>query len=100
MTREHLTEDIRNVLSMARPPIDAANAERTRAAFRGLLHHVQAEPDAPERVTGCLAESVRVLESAGDAADEDTWDYARTCLEAALDFAQARSAVEVPPPSV
>lgn len=96
MTRDHLTEDIRNVLSMARPPVLPAQAPRTRAAFRNLLQHVQAEPDAPERVVGCLEESVRVLDAAGGDPDENTWDYARTCLEAALDFARARA--EVPPP--
>ena len=88
MTREHLTEDIRNVLALAAPPVDPALAGRVRAAFRGLLRHVEAEPGAPERVTSCLAESVRVLEQAEDGQDENAWDYARTCLEAALDFAR------------
>lgn len=87
MTRDHLIEDIRNVLQMAHPPVNAKQAQQIRSAFVGLHRHVGTEPDVPERVQSCLAESIRVLEQAGSEVDDSTWDYARTCLESALDFA-------------
>lgn len=89
MTREHLIEDIENVIELTRNRPDAADARHLRSAFSGLARHVESESDVPERVKGCLAESIRVLDRAGPTVDEDTWDYARACLEAALDFARA-----------
>ena len=100
MTRDHLIDDIRNVLQMADAPVSAAQAQRIRNAFLGLHRHVQAESDVPERVESCLAESIRVLEQAGSAIDESTWGYARACLEAALEFAGHPAPLEaqvVPP---
>lgn len=90
MTREHLVEDIENVIELARNRADSADdAVRLRNAFSGLARHVEGEAEVPERVRGCLTESIRVLDRAGDTVDDDTWDYARTCLEAALDFARS-----------
>jgi hypothetical protein len=86
MTREHLIEDIQNVLQMSR---EGGSPERLRQAFEGLYRHIRAERDAPERVCSCLEESVRVLSLADGPIDEGRWDYARTCLEAALDFVRA-----------
>ena len=88
MTREHLIEDLENVIALARQE-PGGDSRRLGAAFRGLVRHVEAEGAAPERVRNCMAESIRVLERSGDAADPDTWDYARACLEAALDYARA-----------
>ena len=87
MTREHLIEDIDNVIELARTRATQEDAERLRRAFAGLARHVEAEGDVPERVRACLAESLRVLDRAGPSVDEDTWDYARTCLEAAREYA-------------
>ena len=87
MTREHLIEDIDNVMELSRSRATAADAERLRLAFAGLARHVDAEGDVPERVRACLSESLRVLDRAGATVDEDTWDYARTCLEAAREYA-------------
>jgi hypothetical protein len=89
MTREHLIADIQNVIVLSRDRSGAVEGDRLRAAFDGLVRHVEQEGEAPERVTACLAESVRVLGLAGPTVDDDTWDYARTCLEAALDFARS-----------
>ena len=88
MTREHLIEDLENVIALAK---DRAGGDprRLRSAFAGLARHVEAEGGAPERVRNCLAESIRVLDRAGESPDDDTWDYARACLEAALDYARA-----------
>jgi hypothetical protein len=92
MTREHLIEDIRNVIAMVDDVEQGrAEAERVRRAFQGLYQHIRNESDVPEQVEHCLGESVRVLEQAGDRVDERTWGYARTCLEAALDFVQEGS---------
>lgn len=89
MTREHLIEDIQNVIELARARASAQDAERLRRAFNGLTRHVEAEGDVPERVRGCLAESMRVLERAGPVVEEDTWEYARACLDAALEYARS-----------
>lgn len=89
MTREHLIEDIRNVMAMVgEVERGGGNAERVRRAFEGLARHAHAEGDVPERVVHCLDESARVLEQAGASVDTRNWQYARTCLEAALQYAQ------------
>ncbi|HEX6924889.1 MAG TPA: hypothetical protein VF167_05645 [Longimicrobiaceae bacterium] len=88
MTREHLIEDLENVIELCRTRATEEDAHRLRLAFAGLSRHVEAEGDAPERVRSCLAESLRVLDRAGSTIDEDTWDYARVCLEAGLEFAR------------
>lgn len=92
MTREHLVEDIENVIELARTRSSTEDAERLRRAFSGLARHVEAEDPVPERVRGCLSESIRVLERAGPAVDEDTWEYARACLDAALEYARSSAA--------
>lgn len=92
MTREHLIEDIQNVIELTESRSTTADAERLRRAFAGLSRHVEAEGDVPERVRSCLAESIRVLDHAGPSVDEDTWDYARACLDAALEFARTSPA--------
>lgn len=92
MTREHLIEDIENVIELTRTRSSTADAERLRRAFAGLARHVEAEGQAPERVQGCLAESLRVLARAGATVDEDTWEYARACLDAALEYARTSAA--------
>jgi hypothetical protein len=99
MTREHLIEDIENVLRMARERSGAEQDERVRLAFEGLSRHVHAEHDVPERVESCLEESLRVLRAHDGELDEDRWDYACACLEAALDFAREKrpSAAAAPP---
>lgn len=89
MTREHLIEDIENVIELAQNRSTEEDATRLRRAFAGLARHVDAEGGAPERVRSCLAESLRVLDRAGATVDEDTWDYARACLDAALEYARA-----------
>jgi hypothetical protein len=93
MTREHLIEDIRNVITLVqeveRSPEDA---QRVRRAFQGLCQHIRNEGSAPERVVHCLEESIRVLEEAGESVDGRTWGYARTCLESALEFAREQPA--------
>lgn len=91
MTREHLIEDIRNVIELGQRRSDPEDAERLRRAFSGLARHLEAE-HAPERVRGCLDESLRVLDRREGTIDEDTWSYALTCLEAALEFAEAAPA--------
>lgn len=92
MTREHLIQDIENVIELSSSRASADEAHRLRLAFQGLARHVEAEADVPERVRGCLSESIRVLNRAGSAVDEDTWEYARACLDAALEYART------PPP--
>lgn len=92
MTRDHLIEDIRNVIEMGRKRSDSEDAARFQRAIAGLTHHLESE-DAPERVRGCLAESERILARVDGEVNEDTWSYALTCLEAALEFAQATPAV-------
>jgi hypothetical protein len=92
MTREHLIEDIQNVIELARTRSAGEDAERLRRAFTGLSRHVEGESEVPERVRGCLAESIRVLDRAGPAVDEDTWEYARACLDAALEYARSSPA--------
>lgn len=91
MTREHLVEDIQNVIELARTRSTSEDAERLRRAFSGLTRHVETEGDVPERVRGCLSESLRVLDRAGPTVDEDTWEYARACLDAALEYARTSS---------
>ena len=92
MTRDHLIEDIRNVIEMGRNRSTPGDAARLQRAIAGLAHHLEAE-HAPERVRGCLDESMRVLSRVHGDANEDTWSYALTCLEAALEFAQTAPAV-------
>jgi hypothetical protein len=87
MTREHLIQDLENVITLANQRA-AGDPQQLRRAFAGLARHVEAEGDAPERVRACLAESLRVLERAGGEVDDDSWDYARACLDAALDYAR------------
>lgn len=87
MNRKHLIEDIRNVIDMGRNRATPDDAARLRHAIVGLSHHLESE-HAPERVRECLAESERVLERVQGDVDEDTWSYALTCLEAALEFAE------------
>ena len=91
MTREHLIEDIRNVIDLGRNRSTPEDAERLRRAFAGLDRHLESE-HAPERVRACLDESIRVLDRREGEVDEDTWSYALTCLEAALEFARAEPA--------
>ena len=97
MTREHLIEDIRNVIALGRDRSAPEDAERLRRAFAGLARHLESE-HAPERVRACERERLnlgpghRVLERHEGPVDEDTWSYALSCLEAALEFAQAEPA--------
>lgn len=91
MTREHLIEDIQNVIELARTRSTPEDAARLRRAFNGLSRHLEAEGDVPERVRGCLSESLRVLDRAGANVDDDTWEYARACLDAALEYARTSS---------
>lgn len=92
MTREHLIEDIENVIELSRTRSADEDAQRLRRAFAGLARHVEAEGEVPERVRGCLSESIRVLDRAGPTVDDDTWEYARACLDAALEYARASPA--------
>lgn len=91
MTREHLIEDIRNVIELGRNRSSPEDAERLRRAFSGLSRHLESE-HAPERVRACIDESIRVLDRVEGTVDEDTWSYALTCLDAALEFAEAEPA--------
>jgi hypothetical protein len=94
MTREHLVEDIRNVISMVREIEDGdGNEERTRRAVQGLHRHIEAESDVPERVLHCLGESIRSLDRIGAEPDPERWRYTRTCLESALEFAETERTV-------
>lgn len=88
MTRDHLIEDIRNVIEMGRNRSTPDDAARLKRAIAGLTKHLEAE-HAPERVRACLDESTRVLSREQGGVNEDTWSYALTCLEAALEFAEA-----------
>ena len=89
MTREHLIEDIQNVIELSLTRSSPEDAERLRRAFSGLSRHVAGEGEVPQRVSGCLAESIRVLDRAGPSVDDDTWEYARACLDAALEYARS-----------
>ncbi len=88
MTREHLVEDIQNVLEL----INQAAADSTRhqpahAALQGLYRHIQNAPDVPGTVEGCLREAVSSIGESSDTADPRIWRSARACLETALEFA-------------
>jgi hypothetical protein len=96
MTREHLIEDIRNVIGMVEAvERGEEEAEPARLAVQGLHRHITAESDVPERVVHCLRESIRALDAVGPRPDAESWQYARTCLEAALEFAEAGSSLSV-----
>lgn len=89
MTREHLVEDIKNVLEVVNlAEEDSARREEARRALLGLVRHIQNESDVPATVQGCLGEAVSSTseESAGD--DPRAWRSARACLQTALEFAQ------------
>ncbi len=89
MTREHLVEDIQNVLEMVkRAAEDPQHAEVASNALRGLYRHFQDEKDVPGPVQGCLREAVRSVEAMPPRAEGETWRSARACLESALEFAR------------
>lgn len=94
MTREHLVEDIRNVIDMVRAiESGEGHPEPARRAVQGLHRHIEGESDVPERVLHCLGESIRSLDRIGTGTDPEPWRYTRTCLESALEFAETEPAV-------
>ncbi len=91
MTREHLVEDIQNVLALVdRAAEDPAHGPAARQALQGLLRHVESETDVPATVTGCLREAVNSTQERGDEPESRAWRSARACLQTALEFAAAK----------
>lgn len=89
MTREHLIDDIRSVIDLVgQAEQDPQRGETVRLSVRGLFFHIRDEHDVPGEVRGCLEESVRSLDDAEGEISARQWGYARTCLEAALEYAQ------------
>jgi hypothetical protein len=89
MTREHLTDDIRNVIGMIEEADRGARSpELLRRSLHGLYHHFQGEPDVPPGVERCLSDAVAALEEADGSVDAGKLREAKQCLESALDFAR------------
>ncbi len=89
MTREHLVEDIQNVLELvSRAAEEPERQEEARNALRNLHWHIQNEEEVPGTVEGCLQEAVSSVNRAGNGTDARVWNSARACLETALDFAR------------
>ncbi len=91
MTREHLVEDIQNVLEVVgRAEADASRHDEARRALQGLYRHIQNESDVPATVEGCLSEAVSSVQAAREVVEPQAWRSARACLETALEFAQGQ----------
>ncbi len=91
MTREHLLEDIQNVLEVVnRAMADSAHQEEARRALQGLYRHIQNEGGVPATVQGCLSEALSSVQASEGAVEPDSWRSARACLETALEFAQGK----------
>ncbi|CAN5489614.1 hypothetical protein BH24GEM3_BH24GEM3_26860 [soil metagenome] len=91
MTREHLVEDIQNVLEVVnRAAEDSSHEDEARRALQGLLRHIENEHDVPAPVEGCLREAVSSTQNQAEATDSGAWRSARACLETALEFAQRK----------
>ncbi len=91
MTREHLVEDIQNVLEVViRAQADSSHQEEARRALQGIHRHIQNESDVPATVEGCLGEAVATVQANGEGIDPQAWRSARACLETALEFAQGK----------
>lgn len=89
MTREHLVEDIQNVLEVVNHAEEnSSRREEARRALLGLFRHIENESDVPATVQGCLREALSSTQEDSDGADPGAWRSARACLQTALEFAR------------